>query len=69
MSSSVDAIRAMFRGRAIFVMVMRFHVIAADHSEWPPVTLNDVLTSPEKYPEIIGVIVPEFASMKLLGEI
>lgn len=69
MSNSVETLREAFRNGSHLAMVMRFHIIAADHPEWKPAMLAEVLEYPENYPEIVETIVPEFAGMKLLGEI
>lgn len=50
-------------------MVLRFHSIATQHPEWPAVSLATVANDPAKYAEILDVILPEFADMKLQGEI
>jgi len=69
MLNSVETLRKTFRSGGHLAMVMRFHTIAADHPEWKPAMLAEVLEYPKNYPEIVEAIVPEFAGMKLLGEI
>lgn len=50
-------------------MLLRFHDIATQHPEWPPVTLAEAASDPVKYAEVLDVMMPEFASMRLQGEI
>ena len=66
--TSLEVARKMYGGLAHSRMITRFHIIAAEHPEWPATTLYTVLFTDE-HPEIQRVMLMEFAGMKLLGEL